>query len=149
MTKKEQFISVLEKQIDQLNQKDFDLEAWKKGVVIRLQNTYDQNDQKITQIKDLKIDYSSWALRDSSASYKPEESCKKMGKAILEAIIDEINIFGLPSQKSFNKIYEIIQEDKRDLLKSFIEDPERSGYKKFLQTLDKKTLSELVVHLTK
>ncbi len=146
--KTEQFISVLQKQIDQLDHSEFDIEAWKKGTVTRLLNIYPVDDPKILQIQELKIDYSSWALRDSNSSYKPVETCKKMGKAILEAIIDELNIFGFPKSASdksdFSIIYSMINEEKVDQFKELSKNPSTSSFKKHLQAYDKKKLVEII-----
>ncbi|MEL6562706.1 MAG: hypothetical protein AAFQ94_31345, partial [Bacteroidota bacterium] len=92
--KRKEFITILEKQLEALSAKDFDLEAWKKGTIARLSSVYGPEDPRIEQLEDIKIDYSSWALRDSDSSYKPVESCKKVGKAIVEAIIDDVRVFG-------------------------------------------------------
>lgn len=99
---KAQYIKLLKKQIDKLEQVDFDLEAWKTGALAVLQRIFDERDPKVKQIDLLKIDYSSWALRDSSANYNPTESAKRKAKEVLETAIDEIEIFGAPDDHSSN-----------------------------------------------
>ncbi len=42
------------------------------------------------------FDFGSWALRDASSSHNPVISCKKQGREIIEAAINELETFGLP-----------------------------------------------------
>lgn len=86
------FKKLLEKQLGKLDADDFDLEAWKSGTVTLLMKTFGANDASVKQIEALKIDYSSWALRDSSSSYKPMETCKRKGREVLSSAIDELEI---------------------------------------------------------
>ena len=89
-------IKLLEEQIDKLKLKDFDLEAWKQYTIVLLARIFGDNNQKIQQIEKIEYDYSSWALRDTSGSSSYLETCKKLGKEILQASIDELKTFGLP-----------------------------------------------------
>jgi len=99
-------IKLLEEQIDKLKLKDFDLEAWKQYTIVLLARIFGDNNQKIQQIEKIEYDYSSWALRDTSGSSSYMETCKKLGKEILQASIDELKTFGLPdlSQPSQNHL---------------------------------------------
>lgn len=97
---KSQYITLLKKQIEKLEDEDFDLEAWKSSAVSSLIRVFGKEDQRKEQIEKLKIDYSSWALRDSNANYKPVESAKRMGKEIFKTAIEEIEIFGEPQNHS-------------------------------------------------
>ena len=89
-------IKLLEEQIDKLKLKDFDLEAWKQYTIVLLARIFGDNNQKIQQIEKIEYDYSSWALRDTSGKSSYLDTCKKLGKEILMASIDELNAFGLP-----------------------------------------------------
>ena len=91
-------IKLLENQIQKLDFKDFDLEAWKQYTVVLLARIFGDNNQKIKEIEKIEYDYSSWALRDTSGSSSYLETCKKLGKEILVASIDELNAFGLPDK---------------------------------------------------
>lgn len=93
-------IKILEGQIAKLDNKDFDLEAWKSSSITLLARFFGKEDYRIKQIQDLKIDYSSWALRDASSSYNPVRSCKKIGREILETSISELKILGVEPVKS-------------------------------------------------
>lgn len=91
-------IKLLEEQINKLASKNFDLEAWKQYTIVLLARIFGDNNQKIHQIEKIEYDYSSWALRDTSGSSAYLETCKKLGKEILQASIDELGTFGLPDQ---------------------------------------------------
>jgi len=98
MPKKE--IELLNNQIDKLEVKDFDLEAWKKYTIIMLARIFGDNSQKIRQIESIEYDYSSWSLRDTSGSSSYLETCKKLGREILEASIEELKAFGVPDSSA-------------------------------------------------
>ena len=93
---KSQYIKLLKKQISKLEEETFDLEAWKTSAITVLERIFGENDPRAKQIDNLKIDYSSWALRDSSSKYKPVETAKLKGREVLNTAIDEIEIFGAP-----------------------------------------------------
>lgn len=116
MAKKE--ISILKKQIERLDVKDFDLEAWKKFTIVMLARIFGDTSEKIRQIESIEYDYSSWALRDTSGSSAYLESCKKLGRKILEASIEELEAFGLPNGSTEDdKFFQVIIEALQDELK--------------------------------
>ncbi len=86
-------VAMLQKQIAKLDDKDFDLEAWKILTISILERIFGVNSHKIEQLKQLKYDFSSWALRDNSGT---QGSIKKKSRVILEAAINELENFGLP-----------------------------------------------------
>ena len=94
----EKYINSLNKQIERLNAKDFDLEAWKSSTIVLLERIFGRDSQKITQIENVKFDFGSWSLRDSSAGRTPLDSCKMRGKEILEIAIEELEDFGIPEE---------------------------------------------------
>lgn len=116
MPKKE--ISILNKQIERLDVKDFDLEAWKKFTIVMLARIFGDTSEKIRQIESIEYDYSSWSLRDTSGSSAYLESCKKLGRKILEASIEELETFGLPDRAAeSDRFFHIIIESLQDELK--------------------------------
>lgn len=94
MSEKE--IEILEQQIVKLDQKDFDLEAWKKYTIVILSRIFGQKNEKVKLIEKLEYEFSSWSLRDASGNESYEEGTKKLAKEILQAAIDELKAFGLP-----------------------------------------------------
>ncbi len=114
----EKEIGILQKQIDKLKVRDFDLEAWKKYTIIILARIFGDHSEKIRQIEKITYDYSSWSLRDTTGSSQYLETCKKLGKEILEASIEELKTFGLPDKVGEeNAFYKIIFEALQDDLK--------------------------------
>lgn len=114
MAKKE--IAILRKQLERLEAKDFDLEAWKKFTIVMLARIFGDTSEKIRQIESIEYDYSSWSLRDTSGSSSYLESCKKLGRKILEASVEELEAFGLPEitgvdDRFFNIIIEALQDE--------------------------------------
>lgn len=150
--KRKEFVAILEKQLEALSASDFDLEAWKKGTIARLSSVYGPEDPRIEQLEDIKIDYSSWALRDSDASYKPIESCKKVGKAIVEAIIDDVRVFGFTHSETKDNselLLKILEQSKRTEFEKLMEHPTDQAFHKLLQSLSKKELADVIVTLMK
>jgi hypothetical protein len=95
---KEKQIELLQRQIEKLNDKKFDLEAWKKHTVIILAGIFGEDNVKAKQIEKLEYEYNSWSLRDTSGHSSYLDSCKKLGKEILQASIDELEIAGAPAE---------------------------------------------------
>lgn len=97
---KEKEIQLLREQIEKLDQKNFDLEAWKNYTIVLLARIFGNDSQKIKQIEKLDYEYNSWSLRDTTGYSSYLETCKKLGKEILEASITEIESFGIPTLSS-------------------------------------------------
>lgn len=92
----EKEIRLLKNQIEKLKTKDFDLDAWKKSTIIILARIFGDNSQKVKQIEGIEYEYSSWSLRDTTGSDSYLDSCKKLGREILQASVDELESLGLP-----------------------------------------------------
>ena len=92
-------IKLLKAQIDSLQSKDFDLEAWKQYTIIILSRIFGDNSIKIKQIEKIEYDFSSWSLRDTDGSSSYLGTCKKLGREILEASMEELKTFGLPGKE--------------------------------------------------
>ena len=114
----EQEINLLKAQIDKLNAKGFDLDAWKKYTIIILARIFGENSQKIKQIESIEYDYSSWSLRDTTGSNTYLDSCKKLGREILQASVDELETLGLPqTEKNKDEFFLVITNALQDELK--------------------------------
>ncbi len=137
---KTQYVKLLKKQIGKLEDEHFDLEAWKSSAIAVLSRVFGKNDARVDQIDDLKIDYSSWALRDSSSNYKPVETAKLKGKEILNTAVEEIEIFGAPENHSSD----ILGKEFAKEIQSMSE----SERKKHFEGMKKDKLVELLMKLT-
>ncbi len=137
------FMQLIQRQVEKLDQSDFDLEAWKSGTITILNRVLGEATPHIKQIESLKIDYSSWALRDSNSKYNPVETCKKKGKAILEAALDEIEILGVDQKEKETTYTKLAAELKKDEIKS-LQSGDRS---KVLGGMKKEKLVKIVDRL--
>jgi len=90
---------LLQAQIDKLDKKGFDLDAWKQYTVVLLSRIFGENNPKIRQIEKIEYDFSSWSLRDTSGKSAYMDTCKKLGREVLQASIDELSVLGLPEIK--------------------------------------------------
>ena len=137
---KTQYIKLLKKQIEKLNQDDFDLEAWKTSAITVLQRVFGATDLRAKQIDNLKIDYSSWMLRDSNSNYKPIETAKLKGREILNTAIEEIEIFGAPENHGSDVLGSEYTKELRAM------NPKER--KKHFGAMKKEKLVELLLQLT-
>lgn len=150
-------IQVFKEQIEKLDKKGFDLEAWKISTIGLTERIFGHDSHKIEQLKALKPDFSSWSLRDTSGSH---DSIKKKAKVILESAIAEIEQFGLPIMKKdevptnliaeilkdelkgseYKRIEKIINEDENEQVKS-------QHLTKLLDDMDSKTKDQIILNL--
>ena len=110
----EKEIALLKDQIERLNEKKFDLEAWKNHTLIFLERIFGKESSKIKMIKSLAYDYSSWSLRDTAAAGKTKDKdpVRLQAEEILEAAIVELQNLGLPeTNQGRDKIWELLEDD--------------------------------------
>jgi hypothetical protein len=92
-------IELIRNQIIKLEEKEFDLDAWKSSTSVILGSIFNDNYQGVKAIDKIKFDSGGWAIGDASHFWDNMVSCKKQGKEILEACIVELETFGLPEKK--------------------------------------------------
>ena len=121
---------LLQQQIDKLEKKDFDLEVWKNQTMILLARIFGDDNQMVKQIEKLEYEHSSWALRDTSGYDSYLQSCKKIGREILMAAIDEIENSGIKKpRKKTAKTLDI------NIILSALEDEMKGSQYKSLKNL--------------
>ena len=120
-------IELLSHHAEKINEKDFDLDAWKSTAITLVTKIFGNEDPRIASIDGLKIDYGSWALRDASSKYDPVATCKRKARDIMELSIVELKsgsvqggAFVLEALKDsltgsqFKEIRSIIESDKSE-----------------------------------
>jgi len=110
----EKEIALLKEQIERLNEKRFDLEAWKNHTIIFLERIFGNDSSKIKMIKELAYDYSSWSLRDTAAAGKTKDKdpVRLQAEEILKAAITELESLGLPTQKpDKERVWQLLEDD--------------------------------------
>lgn len=110
----EKEIALLKEQISRLDEKKFDLEAWKNHTTIFLERIFGKDSSKIKMLKELHYDYSSWSLRDTAASGKTKDKdpVRQQAEEILRAAIAELESLGLPQGKpEKDKVWELLQDE--------------------------------------
>ena len=137
---KSPYIKLLKKQIIKMEDESFELEAWKTGAIAVLHRIFGETDLRAKQIDELKIDYGSWALRDSNSSYKPVETAKRKGQEILNTAIEEIEIFGDPENHTSDVL---VKEFAKNL-----QGKSEKDRKKHFEGMKKEKLVELLIKLT-
>lgn len=99
----ENAILLLEKQLSKLDEPKFDLGIWKNTTVLVLERIFGKNSEEVKQIQQIKYDYGSWTLRDTSGA-SSLDVCKKLGKELLLTAIDELRLFGMPEPKKSGQV---------------------------------------------
>ncbi|WP_347838318.1 hypothetical protein [uncultured Draconibacterium sp.] len=153
----EKQIALLQQQLARLDEKKFDLDAWKKHTLIFLERIFGKDNTKLKLIQDLHYDYSSWSLRDTAAAGKTKDKdpVKIQAREILEATILELETLGLPQVEAEQlKVWSLLQDELTGkqvkeieaLVKS--DDTEKSEkISAILENLEKENLSLLIAKL--
>jgi hypothetical protein len=109
-------IEVLEGQIQKLEAKDFDLNAWKNFTILLLERIFGRQSNKIEAIQKIKYDQGSWVLRDETGYTNSMAACKNLGREVLEEAIVELETFGLPAESPDTIPFEIVLTALQDEL---------------------------------
>jgi hypothetical protein len=105
-------IALINKQLENLKAKNFDLEAWKSHTIIFLERIFGKESTKVRMIKDLNYNYSSWSLRDAAGTGKDSDPVILKAREILEATKLELEHLGVPKQEEENlKIWSLLEEE--------------------------------------
>ena len=105
-------IQLLNSLVQKLEEKSFDLDAWKKQTLLFLTRIFGQQHTIVSLINDLKYDYSSWNLRDATGNEKSDDPVKMQAREILDAAILELETLGLPERaQSAEKLWEYLEEE--------------------------------------
>lgn len=134
---------LIRRQIAKLDQDPFDLDAWKSSAQAIIKRMFGDFDPRLKQIEALRIDYSSWALRDSNSKYKPIESSKNVGREIMQSVLEELEVYGMDKEKQSLSDY----FDSKTLKK--LQDPELSQDEKLkiIKKTKKGDLEKIVLSL--
>jgi len=148
-------IELLKQQIASIDTKKFDLEAWKAPTLMFVSRIFGATCEHVRQIRELKYDYSSWTLRDTSGGGQLTDPVRVRAKEILEAAISELQNLGIPPKvstitgvlESFRK--ELTGKEMQDLEKILLlnEIEKRQALKSFLNERDKKMLRSVLIDL--
>jgi hypothetical protein len=108
----EKEIALINKQLESLAAKNFDLEAWKSHTIIFLERIFGKESTKVRMIKELNYNYSSWSLRDAAGTGKASDPVILKAREILEATKLELEHLGIPKQEAENlKIWSLLGEE--------------------------------------
>ncbi|WP_321346509.1 hypothetical protein [uncultured Draconibacterium sp.] len=153
----EKQIAILREQLAKLDEKKFDLDAWKTHTLIFLERIFGKDNSKIKLIQELHYDYSSWSLRDTAAAGKTKDKdpVKMRAREILEATIIELETLGLPDEeKEQQKVWELLQDELTGKqvkeIDALVKSDDKEKAKKIgeiLENLEKENLSLLIAKL--
>jgi len=153
----EKEIALLKEQLVRLDEKKFDLDAWKNHTLIFLERIFGKDNSKLTLIKKLNYDYSSWTLRDTAATGKSKDKdpVKMQAREILQATITELEMLGLPNNKlEDEKIWELLfdeltgkQVKEIQAILNSEDSNKNENIGKILENLGKERLSSIIAKL--
>lgn len=153
----EKEIALLKQQIEQLDERRFDLNAWKNRTILFLERIFGANSPKLKMIHELHYDYSSWSLRDTAAGGSPKDKdpVRIQAKDILEATIAELEMLGLPKEKEEqSKVKELLEDEltgkQMKRLNNFLksDNPDKAQeIATLLETLPKEKLISIISNL--
>lgn len=87
MTHKESYLTLLQEQLSKIEDRSFDLSAWKKATALVVESYFGANSPHVKAIERLNYEYNSWALRDESGISDP---IKADCRSIINIIIKEL-----------------------------------------------------------
>ena len=90
----EKQIKLIQIQIEKLENKEFDLDAWKSSTILVLDRIFGNDFQGIKSIESIKYKSGGISVGDSSNFWNIMSSCKRQGRDILETCITELKTFG-------------------------------------------------------
>nr|WP_321410615.1 hypothetical protein [uncultured Carboxylicivirga sp.] len=99
MTSKETYISLLKEQSLLIDQKNFDLNSWKKATALVIEACFGLNSPHLKTIENINYEYNSWVLRDESGVTDP---VKTECKSVLNIIIKELEISDVSTDQANN-----------------------------------------------
>jgi hypothetical protein len=147
-------IELLRQQVASIDVKKFDLEAWKAPTLMLVSRIFGATSEHVRQIRELKYDYSSWTLRDTSGGGQLTDPVRVRAKEILEAAISEIQNLGIPPVGTTTGILnslrkELTGKEMQDIEKILLlnESDKRQALKSFLNDRDKKKLRSILIDL--
>lgn len=153
----EKEISLLKEQLARLDEKKFDLEAWKNRTLIFLERIFGKDNSKLKLIQELHYDYSSWNLRDTAAAGKTKDKdpVKMQAREILGATILELERLGLPEgEDDQRKVWILLQDELTGKqvkeIEAILKSDDQEKAKKIgniLENLEKENLSLLIAKL--
>ena len=88
----EKELLLLHNRLKKIEERNFDLNSWKKGTIAVIDSILGPDNLKRKLIEEIEFENNSWSLRDTTGDV---ESIKKMCGDVLETIILEIETFGL------------------------------------------------------
>ena len=138
------YIDLLEKRMDGLTHKDYELEVWKNGTALLLTRIFGKGNSYSNELEGLNVDYSSWSLRDATADYNPKETCKRRCRDILELALAELHL-STNQEKSLQSITGILQDKSGKLEEAIVNKDEEA----ILILLNKENKDHLVRLLAK
>lgn len=153
----EKEIKIIERQLERLAGRDFDLDAWKTQTILLLEPFLGENNPVLRRIANLHYDYSSWSLRDTVATTKSKDAdpVRVQAREILEALLEQIKTMGLPPDGDRRaEMLEIVADEltgnKRKELEALLASSEPEKEQKvaaLFAHLDKETLARLLSKL--
>lgn len=90
---KEKQIELIRGQINKLDGRDFNLDAWKDSTIIILSRIFGNTHYSVEAIKGIKLKKGGMAVNGIGNFWDNMDSCKKQGKEILEACIINLENF--------------------------------------------------------
>lgn len=92
----EKQIELIKKQIEKIDERSFDLDAWKSSTKVILARIFGGESKAVSAIEDIKYQNFGVATIGYSSFSNNIHSCKTQGKDILQVCIAELEIFGQP-----------------------------------------------------
>jgi len=139
------YIKLLQKRIEDLDAKNYNLAVWQNVTTLLLSRIFGAGNNYTKEVEGLKVEHSSWALRDATADYNPKETSKQLGREILELAIAELE-FSNQADSTRNAVIRMLQ-NRSEKLAEAITQQDATALLALLKKEGKEYLAGLLVKL--
>ncbi len=140
-------ITVLNELLHTIENKNFDLESWKIKASLIMKKVFGRDDEKVSLIKNLQYDYSSWSLRDHSGG-RQHDSVKDKAREIIETALLELKLTG-DNSDILNSLRNKLTGAQFNTLQSIIDTtpPDAEKLKSFFTTISSEIKDDILIQL--
>ncbi len=105
-------LQLLHSRLKKIEERNFDLNSWKKGTIAVLDSILGSENLKRRMIEEIEFQNNSWSLRDTTGDV---DTVKKTCSDVLETIILELETFGL-AEKLIPEVKEKVIRSEGDIV---------------------------------
>ena len=129
------YLTLLENQLKQIDDKSFDFSSWKKATILLTSSCFGPNSAQVDALEKIEYAYSSWTLRDEPGTSDPlKNECKT-------TLLTIINEFRIKVENDSAESSSTVADDYTFLWSTFADELTGSSLKKLKSLITKANVS--------